>query len=131
MIRLPPRSNRTDTLFPYTTLFRSRTTEEAGHRPGRKAGAMVVLVDGAVALYVERGGRTLLTFTDSLDPLGPACAAPAEAVRRGALGRLTVEKAHGTALTGDARTPTPTALQDADSKRCGSGKGGRERVNDG
>src|SRR3546814_20910925 len=24
MIRLPPRSTRTDTLFPYTTLFRSR-----------------------------------------------------------------------------------------------------------
>src|SRR3546814_5202895 len=24
MIRRPPRSNRTDTLFPYTTLFRSR-----------------------------------------------------------------------------------------------------------
>src|SRR3546814_1114465 len=26
MIRLPPRSTRTDTLFPYTTLFRSATT---------------------------------------------------------------------------------------------------------
>src|SRR3546814_13659705 len=25
MIRLPPRSTRTDTLFPYTTLFRSKT----------------------------------------------------------------------------------------------------------
>src|SRR3546814_16706043 len=27
MIRLPPRSTRTDTLFPYTTLFRSRSRE--------------------------------------------------------------------------------------------------------
>src|SRR3546814_7461314 len=27
MIRRPPRSTRTDTLFPYTTLFRSRETE--------------------------------------------------------------------------------------------------------
>src|SRR3546814_4652615 len=27
MIRRPPRSTRTDTLFPYTTLFRSRTVE--------------------------------------------------------------------------------------------------------
>src|SRR3546814_13440487 len=26
MIRLPPRSTRTDTLFPYTTLFRSRVS---------------------------------------------------------------------------------------------------------
>src|SRR3546814_6888016 len=28
MIRLPPRSTRTDTPFPYTTLFRSKVTEE-------------------------------------------------------------------------------------------------------
>src|SRR3546814_19241086 len=27
MIRLPPRSTRTDTLFPYTTLFRSQADE--------------------------------------------------------------------------------------------------------
>src|SRR3546814_8085687 len=30
MIRRPPRSTRTDTLFPYTTLFRSRPRFEAG-----------------------------------------------------------------------------------------------------
>src|SRR3546814_4635711 len=38
MIRLPPRSTRTDTLFPYTTLFRSRHLhdgEPPEHRPGR------------------------------------------------------------------------------------------------
>src|SRR3546814_20468268 len=29
MIRRPPRSTRTDTLFPYTTLFRSRTVSIA------------------------------------------------------------------------------------------------------
>lgn len=33
-----------------------------GHRPGRKAGALVVLVDGELALYVERGGKSLLCF---------------------------------------------------------------------
>src|SRR3546814_1431848 len=33
MIRRPPRSTRTDTLFPYTTLFRSRLgSEEAAER---------------------------------------------------------------------------------------------------
>src|SRR3546814_8429860 len=31
MIRRPPRSTRTDTLFPYTTLFRSDLTAFAGH----------------------------------------------------------------------------------------------------
>src|SRR3546814_3059074 len=31
MIRRPPRSTRTDTLFPYTTLFRSRELRAAGY----------------------------------------------------------------------------------------------------
>ncbi|CAN5560903.1 ATP-dependent helicase [soil metagenome] len=31
-------------------------------RPARAAGALVVLVDGEAAVYVERGGRSLLTF---------------------------------------------------------------------
>src|SRR3546814_9039070 len=37
MIRRPPRTTRTDTLFPYTTLFRSNTTSSscAGSRCGR------------------------------------------------------------------------------------------------
>jgi nucleotide-binding universal stress UspA family protein len=44
-----------------------RAEPAAGHRPGRKAGALVVLVDGRPALYVERGGRSLLTFADADD----------------------------------------------------------------
>src|SRR3546814_6465036 len=32
MIRLPPRSTRTDTLFPYTTLFRSESPAPAPRR---------------------------------------------------------------------------------------------------
>src|SRR3546814_9521066 len=32
MIRRPPRSTRTDTLFPYTTLFRSDSTRSSGGR---------------------------------------------------------------------------------------------------
>src|SRR3546814_5790724 len=32
MIRRPPRSTRTDTLFPYTTLFRSLAIVRVGHR---------------------------------------------------------------------------------------------------
>ncbi|MDP3968776.1 MAG: DEAD/DEAH box helicase, partial [Nocardioides sp.] len=78
---------------------------DGGHRPGRKAGALVVLVDGALALYVERGGKTLLTFgEDRGEPevaqprLDAAVGALATAVRRGALGRLTVERADGASL---------------------------------
>src|SRR3546814_16419505 len=38
MIRLPPISTRTDTLFPYTTLCRSR---QARDRPRRRRGSLV------------------------------------------------------------------------------------------
>ncbi|HSE70043.1 MAG TPA: crosslink repair DNA glycosylase YcaQ family protein, partial [Nocardioidaceae bacterium] len=87
----------------------------AGHRPGRKAGAMVVLVDGALTVYVERGGRTLLTFSDDPDVLTPATEALAGAVRRGALGRLTVEKADGESILarGDRSTALRRALEAA------------------
>src|SRR3546814_11630318 len=39
MIRLPPRSTRTDTLFPYTTLFRSTAACRSGARCGRSGSA--------------------------------------------------------------------------------------------
>src|SRR3546814_1731088 len=38
MIRRPPRSTRTDTLFPYTTLFRSRTLWDNRDRPACRTG---------------------------------------------------------------------------------------------
>ncbi|WP_460799076.1 ATP-dependent helicase [Nocardioides pacificus] len=85
----------------------------SGHRPGRKAGALVVLVDGALVLYVERGGRTLLTWSDDVEVLTPAVQALAEATRRGTLGKLTVEKADGAALLGSGPTPLREALKSA------------------
>jgi len=79
-----------------------------GHRPGRKAGALVVLVDGALVLYVERGGRTLLTFSADDEQLGPAVDALALAVRDGSLGKVTVERADGAQVLG---TPLGGALE--------------------
>src|SRR3546814_2144501 len=38
MIRRPPRSTRTDTLFPYTTLFRSRLRDRCGLERVRRGG---------------------------------------------------------------------------------------------
>ena len=57
-----------------------------GHKPGRKAGALVVLVDGELILYVERGGRTLLSWSDDSELLQPAVDALALTVRDGWLG---------------------------------------------
>jgi len=91
-----------------------------GHKPGRKAGALVVLVEGSLVLYVERGGRSLLSFTDDDAAVGPAADALALAVRDGALGRLTVERADGApaltsplgaALEGAGFHPTPRGLR--------------------
>ncbi|TCB96246.1 ATP-dependent helicase [Micromonospora zingiberis] len=69
-----------------------------GHRAGRKAGALVVLVAGDLVLYVERGGRTLLSFTDDADALAAAGKALADAVGSGALGPISVERADGEAV---------------------------------
>ena len=69
-----------------------------GHRAGRKAGALVVLVGGDLVLYVERGGRTILSFTDDTDALGAAGKALADAVHSGALGAISVERADGEAV---------------------------------
>jgi ATP-dependent Lhr-like helicase len=70
----------------------------SGHKPGRKAGALVVLVDGALVLYVERGGKSLLTWPSDDGVLQPAVDALALAVREGALGKLTVERADGASV---------------------------------
>jgi ATP-dependent Lhr-like helicase len=77
--------------------------EREGHRPGRKAGALVVLVNGALIFYVERGGKTLLSFSEDAAQLGPAAAALARPVRQGALGKITVERADGGHVFGSAR----------------------------
>ena len=84
-----------------------------GHRPGRKAGALVVLVDGALTVYVERGGRTLLTWTGDESTLTAATTSLAQAARQGALGRITVERADGEQLLGAGLTPLRAALQTA------------------
>ncbi len=72
----------------------------AGHRPGRKAGALVVIVGGELIIYVERGGATLLSWSQDPERLTAAVDALALAVREGLLGRLTVERADGSAVTG-------------------------------
>ncbi|MEU5264081.1 DEAD/DEAH box helicase [Amycolatopsis sp. NPDC021455] len=70
-------------------------TGDTKHRPARKAGALAVLVDGVPALYVERGGRSLLSFTDERQPLSEAAQALSAAVREGWLGQLAVQRADG------------------------------------
>lgn len=83
--------------------------DATGHRPGRKSGAVVVLVDGALVLYLEKGGRTVLTFSDRPDELRLATARLADAVREDRLGRITLVRADGVDLL-VAAGAEPTAL---------------------
>ncbi|WP_055494295.1 ATP-dependent helicase [Streptomyces sp. TP-A0356] len=75
---------------------------DAGHKPGRKAGSLVVLVDGELALYMERGGKTLLAWPSDpeVEPtqdarLRTAAEALGAAARAGSLGTVTVERVNG------------------------------------
>ncbi|WP_309069913.1 ATP-dependent helicase [Arthrobacter sp.] len=83
---------------------------DGGHRPGRKAGALVVLVDGQLALYVERGGKTMLTYTEDTDALTAAAEALVTAIRHGAADKMAVEKINGESALD---SPAGRALGDA------------------
>ncbi|MFX4270955.1 ATP-dependent helicase [Propionibacteriaceae bacterium Y1685] len=79
-----------------------------GHRPTRSAGALVVLVDGELACYLERGGRSLLTFADPLPSV--ALEALADVLSSGRLGTITLERIDGADVLSD---PRRTALEAA------------------
>ncbi|MFC6152266.1 ATP-dependent helicase [Nocardioides yefusunii] len=84
-----------------------------GHRPGRKAGAVVVIVDGELAAYVERGGKSLLTFDASASVNRAVAVSLAETVTRGAWDSLSVERIDGQPVLGSGETPLRTALAEA------------------
>ncbi|HEX4557976.1 MAG TPA: ATP-dependent helicase, partial [Mycobacterium sp.] len=86
-----------------------------GARPGRKAGALVVLVDGELAWFLERGGRSLLTFTDDPAADHAAAMALADLVAARRVASILVERIDGVpALQPLAGGPSPVdALSDA------------------
>jgi len=74
---------------------------DSAHRPGRKAGALVALVDGEPAWYLERGGRSLLSFTTDVGVQNAAAAALADLVAQRRIPGLVVERIDGVpVLTG-------------------------------
>ncbi|WP_372699857.1 DEAD/DEAH box helicase [Arthrobacter sp. JSM 101049] len=81
-----------------------------GQRPGRKAGAVVVLLDGRLGLYLERGGKTALAFTDDPAELAAAARALVAALRTARVERIALEKVNGQRIP---ETPLAVALLDA------------------
>ncbi|MFE9582323.1 ATP-dependent helicase [Nocardia sp. NPDC006044] len=74
---------------------------DGGHRPGRKAGALVVLVDGELVLYLERGGKTLLTFTEDPDARRAAAGALADLVHHRRVDSLVIDRVDGETVHGN------------------------------
>jgi ATP-dependent Lhr-like helicase len=113
--RLRAESERESTLViaaadpaqPYGAALPWPRREREQGRPGRVAGAYLVLLSDEPALYLERGGRSLLTlldlsaaavagrFAEAGGPLRAALSALAEAVRAGKLPKVALERIDG------------------------------------
>ncbi|HEX6020694.1 MAG TPA: DEAD/DEAH box helicase, partial [Solirubrobacter sp.] len=74
---------------------------ETPRRPARQAGAYVVLAGAEPVLFVERGGKGLQVLVDHDDPrIEPSLAALADAVKRGRIKRLALERVDGDPVVG-------------------------------
>ncbi len=110
----PPRSAitlaATDPANPFGAALPWPALEGSKHRPGRKAGALVVLVDGVLVLYLERGGKTALAFSADDDLLAAAAHSLAQTARTRTLDTLTIEQVNGAFVFGE---PIGRMLRDA------------------
>ncbi|MDR0960497.1 MAG: DEAD/DEAH box helicase [Propionibacteriaceae bacterium] len=86
-------------------------TTESSHRPARKAGALVVLLDGALAAYIERGGRSVLTWPMPDDALPKIANALAGLVTSGRLDQITITTIDGVPVLSPEPLPLSTILQ--------------------
>src|SRR3546814_16572139 len=87
MIRRPPRSTRTDTLFPYTTLFRSLLRVDG---MGFSGYASIREVAAAVA-EVRSAGKQVVSFGENFTQMQYLLAAQADEVYLDPMGGLMLE----------------------------------------
>src|SRR3546814_12941081 len=122
MIRRPPRSTRTDTLVPYTTLFRSAAAAQAGVRPDRLAAAVqrpaARPAPGAAAAGRAAGGKARRGDAARAASQGQGPLAPA--------GSGGCQDTGASAADGAARRlrPLPVAARGRSEKPRGGKKGG-------
>lgn len=98
--------------------------DRGGARPGRKAGALVVLVDGELAWFLERGGRSLLTFTDDPGAHHAAAQDLGDLVTARRVESILVERINGVPTLqplADGPSPVAEALSDAGFARTPRG----------
>jgi ATP-dependent Lhr-like helicase len=97
--------------------------EDGAARPGRKAGALVVLVDGELVWFLERGGRSMLSFADDgAEPHHAAAVALAELVAAGQVNSILIERINSlSVLAPEVPGSVVTALTDAGFARTPRG----------
>ncbi len=86
---------------------------DIAHRPGRKAGALVAVVDGELVWFLERGGRSLLSFTDDVDAHTAAAAALAGMVSAARVQAFLIEKVNGVSVLEPDADGQRTGVQEA------------------
>jgi ATP-dependent Lhr-like helicase len=79
-------------------------------RPARVAGAYVVFVAHEPVLYLERGGRGILTLTPESTPRAQALRALADAVRAGRVDAVALERIDGESAIGSDLEPVLVEL---------------------
>jgi ATP-dependent Lhr-like helicase len=87
--------------------------DDVAHRPGRKAGALVAIVDGELTWFLERGGRSLLSFTGDADAHMAAAAALSDLVSAGRVQSFLIEKVNGVPVLEPGVEGERAAVQDA------------------
>ncbi|MCW2512689.1 MAG: dependent helicase, Lhr family [Mycobacterium sp.] len=102
-----------DPANPYGAALPWPAESESGHRPGRKAGALVVIVDGELTWFLERGGRSLLSFASDPEAHAAAGTALVDLVGAGRLQSLLVERINGVPVLDPTAGPEHTAVHDA------------------
>src|SRR3546814_16585337 len=130
MIRRPPRSTRTDTLFPYTTLFRSTGVE---HRI-----AVLPLFGEQVGPGVEVAAHAPIDIEERRQAVGTKRRRPGRADCRHDFGRLGVDRSrqqeqrrierHRSVAAADQAVGELGAGIGEERKRVVEGKGGSGRV---
>src|SRR3546814_13903541 len=106
MIRRPPRSTRTDTLFPYTTLFRSRERPaRAVPRPAPDAAGAQCLA--GVPPAAQRRRRDRLSYLRPAPPLSGVHALCVASLARDRGARLDAAAADTLAQPGAAAARSP------------------------
>ncbi len=90
----------TDPANPFGAALDWPDTGDSGHRPARKAGAFVAIVDGEAVFYLERGGRTTLVFSDDAETLVAAASALSDALARAGSPKLRIETVNGAGVYG-------------------------------